>query len=63
MTTQAEAQGKYDTLSAFFLSLCIHGGNLATMTKFLPKGTVLLWEVCIDLSIVVELRAENLEVI
>lgn len=45
MTTQAEAKGKYDTLSAFFLSLCIHGGNLATMTKFLPKGTVLLSEV------------------
>ena len=40
-----EEKGKYDTLSAFFLSLCIHGGNLATMTKFLPKGTVLLSQV------------------
>lgn len=59
-----EAKGKYDTLSAFFLSLCIHGGNLAIMTKFLPKGMFFYWRFdCIDLSIVVELRAENLEVI
>lgn len=28
-----------------FYPLCIHGGNLATMTKFLPKRTVLLSEV------------------